>query len=246
MNIKNVDVNLLKKVNKTRFEQRESGVTHTPYQIEKMLYICIKEGDIIKLEKALSTSLDIIFVGNLSNDNIRQMQYLAVSCITLAIRYSIEGGLDEFEAYNLSDKYIRTIDSLYSAEKIFFLIHHAIKELTLKVKNSKPLLYYSPAVKKCIHYINMNLNNNITIDILAKECNLSKSYLCSHFKKITGRTINNYIISNKLEASKKLLIETKSISMTSYSLGFCSESYYISLFKRHYKVTPKQFINAST
>mgnify|MGYP000184672563 FL=1 len=81
---------------------------HTAYEAEKLFYTCIEQGD----TERLSYTMDEFFsnglvIGKLSENNLRQMQYWAVSCITLAIRYAIEGGLCESEAYEMSDKMIR-------------------------------------------------------------------------------------------------------------------------------------------
>ena len=92
---------------------------HTAYEAEKLFYTCIEQGD----TERLSYTMDEFFsnglvIGKLSENNLRQMQYWAVSCITLAIRYAIEGGLCESEAYEMSDKMIRRVDSMTSSESI--------------------------------------------------------------------------------------------------------------------------------
>ena len=87
---------LPKGVQNPRFEQRESGIAHTPYSREVAFYTCIKNGDLQGLESNMENFVrDALVVGRMSDDNLRQVKYLAVSCITLATRYAVEGGLME-------------------------------------------------------------------------------------------------------------------------------------------------------
>lgn len=44
----------------------------------------------------------------MSENSLMQRKYMAVSSITLATRYAIQGGLNEDEAYSFSDRFIKT------------------------------------------------------------------------------------------------------------------------------------------
>lgn len=131
---------------------------HTAYEAEKLFYACIEQGD----TERLSYTMDEFFsnglvIGKLSENNLRQMQYWAVSCITLAIRYAIEGGLCESEAYEMSDKMIRRVDSMTSSESIPPFLQEKAIELTNLVRYSSIGKDYPPPVRKCISYIKENL-----------------------------------------------------------------------------------------
>ena len=43
-----------------------------------------------------------ITVGQMSDDELKQQKYMAVSFITLATRYAIQGGMNENNAYSFS------------------------------------------------------------------------------------------------------------------------------------------------
>lgn len=126
---------LPKGVQNPRFEQRESGIAHTPYSREVAFYTCIKNGDLQGLESNMENFVrDALVVGRMSDDNLRQVKYLAVSCITLATRYAVEGGLMESEAYNLSDSYIQYVDKTDKPEEIIKFLVAKATELTVLVK----------------------------------------------------------------------------------------------------------------
>ena len=86
-------------------------------------------GDTERLDTCLENMFNNgIVAGKLSEDNLRQIKYWAVSCITIATRYAIQGGLPEMEAYNLSDKFIRDIDVIDDGNAIIeYLINASFK-----------------------------------------------------------------------------------------------------------------------
>ncbi len=226
------------------FSRRENETAHTAYRTEVMLYSAIRQGDTAALKKMLENTADgKLVMGRLSPDDLRQMQYWAVCCITLATRYAIEGGLDEVTAYCFSDDCILKIDKMTSAAAILDYLAKRGFELTVMVADSKKQKDYSRDIRKCISYINANLHRKITLDILAKECNLSKDYLSLKFKSETGMRPSDYIKKQRLIAGRDMLSENRSCSDVAYYLNFCSESYFIKCFREEFGMTPKQFVD---
>lgn len=229
-----------------QFQQRESGVVHTPYSREVAFYTCVKNGDLQGLQSNMASFMqESLVVGRMSNDNLRQVKYLAVSCITLATRYAVEGGLMESEAYNLSDKYIQSVDKMDDADDILkFLIDKAV-ELTSLVKEHKNRLEYPPYIRKAIRIIDAHLHDKLMCEDIARECCVSVDYLSKQFKAYVGVGVKRYVLSQKLKASKELLLEDVPYKDVAYYFGFCSQTHYISAFVKEYGMTPKQFVGAN-
>ena len=94
-------------------------------------------------------------------------------------------------------------------------------------------------IGKTIGYINEHIRENITIEQIASEVNISKYHLCREFKKTVNYTIMEYILQTRLRlAADALLKETASIGEISEECGFSSQSYFCSAFKRHVGETP--------
>ncbi len=233
-------------ISKSLYEQREAGIFHTPYKDEIRLFSCIKQGDINKLIEQLKTFMGSgIIVGNMSESNERQHKYMAVSCITLATRYAIQGGMNETDAYNFSDDFIRTMDTIDAPKHVMEYLAEKIIELTNLVASNAQRLIYSPHIRKAISFINKNLHKKISIADIAKECSLSEDYISHLFKKEVGENLSNYILKQKLEVSKTLLFEGFDSSKICFTLGFCSQSHFISSFKKEYGITPGEYITAN-
>lgn len=217
----------------------ESEKKHTPYETEIIFYGCIERGDVEGTEEMLSELWNRnIVVGRMSHNDLKQMQYFAVCCITLAIRAAIRGGVSEITAYNLSDEYIQKIDSMKKAEDVpEFLAEKAVEIATLVAKSSQKKLSH-PIVKKAAHYIEENLYQKITPSQVAEYCSVSKDHLSLLFRQNTGETTAKYILREKLCESKRLINRGLSSSQIAYQLGFCSESHFIAKYKERYGTTP--------
>lgn len=140
-------------------ELNETSAGHTPYRDEIRLFSCIEQGDVNRLIEEIKRHSDGgIFVGKMSENSLMQRKYMAVSSITLATRYAIQGGLNEDEAYSFSDRFIKTIDNLESDAEVMGCLLKNIYSLTQNVAKSKRELKYSPHVRKCVSYISKNLN----------------------------------------------------------------------------------------
>ncbi len=222
------------------YVQRESGIFHTSYAKEIEFYRNVKEGDIKGLQESMAEFVgNSLVVGRMSEDALRQTKYFAVSCITLAIRSAIEGGVEEGLAYSLSDGYIQCVDKMKSSQDILtFLVSKAV-ELTGLVAKAK--IQYPHYIKRAIKYIDAHLHGRIKRKDVADFCGISEGYLTALFEEYVGKSLSQYVISKKLEESKTLLASGKSISEISYIFGFCSQSHYISAFRSEYGQTPKQF-----
>ena len=217
----------------------ESEKKRTPYETEVIFYGCIERGDVEGTEEMLSELWhQNIVVGRMSNNDLKQMQYFAVCCITLAVRAAIRGGVSEITAYNLSDEYIQKIDSMKTTTEVTeFLAEKAIEIAHLVAKSSRKKIAH-PIVKKASHYIEENLYQKLTPSQVAEYCSVSKDHLSLLFKANTGETTAKYILREKLTESKRLINRGLSNSQIAYQLGFCSESHFIAKYKEYYGSTP--------
>lgn len=238
----NTKIEIISSSSNPIYSERESGLTHSPFEMEYILYTGIKLGNIEQVNSSIAAYLKSgLVVGHLSNNSLRQMQYWAIACISIAIHYAILGGLDETDAYNLSDIYIRQLDRFSSMDEIISYLKEQALCLTSLVGQSKYKGIHSPAIRQCLHYINIHLHDKLPIALLARECNLSRDYLSTLFKKEMNSSLHAYILHEKLEESKLLLAQKESYADISYTLSFCSESHFITCFKREYGITPVLF-----
>ncbi|MDG5491363.1 AraC family transcriptional regulator [Psychroserpens sp. SPM9] len=100
-----------------------------------------------------------------------------------------------------------------------------------------------------IKFIKDNLTNkDITVDQLAKKAYMSTSHFHKQFKNTLGISPIDYINSEKIKFSKKLIKESKDFRMSeiAFKSGFNNTSYFNRQFKKMELMTPQQFKNSIT
>lgn len=225
------------------FENNEDARIHTSYREELAVLQYVKDGDTARLESTYKT-LPQIKYGNMSNDPLKQFFYGCIANTTLVTRYAIEGGLEEEAAFTLSDIYIKRMENCRTLYELNLLNEKMALDFTSRVSKAKALkqFNYTKTVKKCIDYISRNIHQKITLDALAKEVNLTPKYLSALFRKETGQTLSAFIMDKKISEAKTLLAysEHSYLHISDY-LSFYSQSHFIAVFKKHMKMTPKEY-----
>lgn len=98
---------------------------------------------------------------------------------------------------------------------------------------------HKQAVDFMIEYIHQHYNRDITLDDLASQLYISKNYLNQIFKKVTGDTFMNYVISVRMQKAKELLMEGKHLVYEiAEMVGYQNVPYFSTLFKKHCGLNP--------
>lgn len=100
---------------------------------------------------------------------------------------------------------------------------------------------YNDKVTKIIHYINQNLDEDLSLERLSSKFYLSKYHLLREFKKNTGYTIHKYITQKRLIMAKELLKDCKQVSEVCDKCGFGDYSNFIRAFKKEFGISPKKY-----
>ena len=225
------------------FDERETQVHHSPYQWELILIRSIRDGNIPMVERFLNNAIrNGTKVGKLSDNELRQAQYMAVVFAHQASRAAIQGGMYEIDAYNKCDAFIQKIDKQTSPEAVLQLTMGAMRQWAKEVHEIRVQRNFSPQVSACLVYIYNHLHSRISLSELAKASCLSETYLSALFKKEVGVNITEYILLQKIKTAQEMLLSTKRAPKDiGFYLNFCSQSYFIRCFKRLSGVTPRQF-----
>lgn len=97
-------------------------------------------------------------------------------------------------------------------------------------------------IKPSIDYIRNNYSDKITVETLADQCHLSKSYFMNMFKKVTGKTVIGYLMQVRIDNACKLLAnEHMAASEAAVSVGYTNISNFNRQFKQLTGLTPKEF-----
>ncbi|MDP5044119.1 MAG: response regulator, partial [Leeuwenhoekiella sp.] len=97
-------------------------------------------------------------------------------------------------------------------------------------------------ITKVLEYITTNISDeNLTVENLAEELNLSRSQLYRKIKALTGNSANEFLRKIRLEKAKELIESgNASISEVCFKVGFSSPSYFTKCFKAHFGILPTE------
>jgi len=97
-------------------------------------------------------------------------------------------------------------------------------------------------VQQIKQFICDNIEEKLTLGLIADHFFISKYYLSHYFRKETGFSIMQYITMQKTIRAKQMLRHGHSITSTAIALGYNSDSHFISTFQRYAGITPKRYI----
>lgn len=98
------------------------------------------------------------------------------------------------------------------------------------------------AVQSSVDYIEENIKEELTIEDLAKVSYLSMYYFQKLFRRLVGKTVNEYIKARRVAKAKPLLKETdRRIADIAVDYGFNSHETFTKAFKEIYDITPEMY-----
>lgn len=103
----------------------------------------------------------------------------------------------------------------------------------------------NPKTIAIIDYLNSNLTNDISIEILAEKFYMSRYHLMHSFKDETGYTIGGYITTKRLALAQSLIAEGTTVSEACYQCGFKNYSTFSRAYKKTFGCSPRENTPAS-
>lgn len=240
-----VNVEIEKEVQKTHstalMDRKENEAYHDTYFFEQEYYGFVEKGDVEGLKEFIKV-IPSFTEGSVAPNFIRQSKNIFITSITLTTRRAISGGLDIETAYQLSDTYIQEMEKMSDAAAITILNSTAVLDFTKRVADAKIPKGMSSEIFQCIQYISNHINQELSVEQIAKVLNMDRSTLSKKFKRELGFNISSFIMRRKLEEAKALLSYTdKTVSEISEYLCFSSQAYFQNVFKHKYGVTPREY-----
>lgn len=135
--------------------------------------------------------------------------------------------LDKFERKEL------TVENLYNSISQTLMAYKCSCQQENHLKDDR--------IIKAIEFMDKNFEKVLSLEVVAKHCNLSPTRFLHLFKEKTNLTFRRYQLWNKLVKSLPYLTKN-SITETAYTFGFSDSSHYTKTFIETFGVTPKFFL----
>ena len=130
----------------------------------------------------------------------------------------------------------------------FYDIHQNDFIATFKIisgQNAQPI--YQSFVEKVRHLIVEHLNTNMTQEDIARQLNMNITSFRKLFKDMAGERFIDFSVHVKLEEAKRMLVETDyKIADIAARIGYKSEDYFYTTFKKNIGMTPAEYRRINT
>lgn len=210
-----------------------------PMNIEKELQNSIEKGNKEESKELLNVLLGHIFFH--SNGDFVIIKSRVTELVVLLSRSAISGGATISEIFALNSNYIKEIDKFNKIETLSIWLTGVISRFISYVFDFNDVKH-TDTMYKVVRYIKNNYTSKITLDNVASEVFLSKSYLSKVFKDEMNMNITYYINILKIEKSKSLLLDNKmSLVEISNAIGFTDQSYFTKVFKKIVGISPGKY-----
>ena len=222
----------------------QDPMTHRDISEELTFFHHVYQGDMDAIQTNCREHrfMDNNGVGQLSSDPILNLKYHMVVTTAIITRGCIQHGLEAERSFQMSDYYIRKLDTAKTASQVEQIHNNMVLDFTGKMRLIRRDHGLSRPIRKCIDLIYAGIQDRITVEELAQKTNVSTSYLSRQFSRELGIPISDYIREKKIERAEELLKRTDySVLDISCMLGFSSQSHFIQVFKSIVGMTPKKY-----
>ncbi|MBE5890892.1 MAG: AraC family transcriptional regulator [Lachnospiraceae bacterium] len=133
---------------------------------------------------------------------------------------------------------------LYLTEILSLLYEHQLLTATETVVEAKG--YQIENIEKAVSYIRAHYTSKMKISDVADYMGMSEQYLCRYFKRMTGKTLTEYMNEIRIEKASEMLSNTnEKVIDIAIQCGYDNISYFIKRFKNLKGITPQEYRRVS-
>ena len=114
---------------------------------------------------------------------------------------------------------------------------HSMTSQTPSIKENRRM---SVQIANCVDYINVHLNENLSLDLLSKECFISKQHLLRTFKEAMGFSVHQYIQKKRLLTARQYMQNGDSPKEAALKCGFSDYSVFYRAYIKEYGTSPSK------
>ncbi|WP_449538940.1 helix-turn-helix transcriptional regulator [Ferdinandcohnia sp. Marseille-Q9671] len=210
------------------------------YEKEKILLHYIEVGD---KENAIKAMIEFTgdFLYRVPGNPLRAKKNITLSLNTMMRMASARGGVEPQYVHAISDKFARKIEESVAMSDLDSIALSMIEEYCEAVQNFA-VKGHSSIVRKALVYINLYFKEPISLQMIADEIGVNRSYLAKKFKSEMNISVVDYIHKKRIEEATFLLGQGRlSITEIGIEVGFSSYNYFCKVFKEVKGMTATEY-----
>ena len=180
-------------------------------------------------------------IGLLHENNITRLKYMLHKFNAKCEYAVLQKKVHYFYIERTFLSFEQKIQKEYSCDRLIALHYEMIRKYGLVVRNHS-LEQYSYNVRKAINYINLHLQEPLSLSYIADIIDKNSSFLSNQFKKETGKTITSFIHERRIEAAIHLFNTSElNIQEVAEQVGILELNYFSKLFKKQIGMSPSEY-----
>ncbi len=153
------------------------------------------------------------------------------------IKDSLKKENNKFDNINI----LKSLQSFTSYEAAYNYSMGLVEDIIMSFDQSN-YQKYKKEILQVYEYVEKHYSDKITLEDIAKDIAINKSYLSRLFKKETGQVFQNYLIKFRMDkAADHILKSNKRITDIAFEVGFNDIFYFNRVFKKIYNMSPSEY-----
>jgi two-component system response regulator YesN len=216
-----------------------SSLTKLSYDQEKEIIAKIRLGDRVGAKEILYRLLAILLTQYIENFELLKISILEL--LIILTRAAVEAGTKIEEVLGIRYRFITESARIRDQENLCVWVVQLLEKLMDGIYQTRHAKNYQ-RLKRALDFIQVNYNDSLTVEQIAKEVYLSPSRLSHIIKSELRITFGDYISKVRVERAKVLLKDRElPISQIALEVGYPDQSYFTKVFRKIERCTPKAF-----
>jgi len=209
-----------------------------PFDREKHILNYLNTGHIEKVEYEIRSLVrEIRSIPDISCENIIQVFNQLISA---TIKYFVENNIAIGRIFpNIYNLYLEVAgkETLDDIENYMIDFYRKVHSVTHSVETND-----KSNEEKIFSYLNSNYREELDFEKMARDLQISYSYIRKIVKSVTGKSVLDYINSLRISEGKRLLRQTDmTIAEIALNLGYNNVQSFNRFFKKYEGITPGEF-----
>lgn len=142
--------------------------------------------------------------------------------------------------------FIKSMEKL-SGDELIEWAFKAFISITGYVKPKKTIDYDNEIVKITHEYLEAHYADEITLEDVADQVNISPQYFSKLIKKNTGFNFTEWLSMLRIQKAKELLTNTNlTVKEVCFKVGYKDPNYFSRIFKKRIGITPSEYIKTKS
>lgn len=131
----------------------------------------------------------------------------------------------------------RSLDSLTTKDQIMEWAKRVVGEVWYYMDSERRQCSHQ-MVKRILESVEKHLAEDLSLHSFSERLFVNPSYLSRLFKKETGESFSNYVLTRRMERAKELLTAGAKVYDAADAVGYQDVSYFAKVFRKYFGVAP--------